>query len=91
MKEPIGPVRPMLLDGSLFVGATKDFTDGFVGCVRAMVINGVPAELVAEATRHSWGLYGVGVGCQGKCHPENPCMNGGECREGYDHFTCDCR
>ena len=47
-------------------------------------------DLVGEATKYPWGLYGVGVGCQGKC-ASSPCMNGGVCREGYDHFDCDCR
>ena len=64
IKEPIGPVRPMLLDQKLYVGATKDYTDGYVGCIRAMVINGVVADLVGEATKNPWGLYGVGVGCR---------------------------
>ncbi len=90
VKEPLGPVRPMLLDRNLYVGATRDFSDGFVGCIRALVINGVVADLVHEATKNPWGLYGVGTGCQGKC-TSNPCLNGGNCREGYDHFTCDCR
>ena len=62
----------------------------YVGCMRALVLNGVIVDLVGEATKYPWGLYGVGVGCQGKC-ASNPCMNGGMCREGYDHFDCDCR
>jgi contactin associated protein-like 2 len=90
VKEPQGPVRPMLLDKPLFVGAFKNFKDGFVGCIRALVINGVTADLVGEVTKNSWGLYGVGVGCTGKCASQ-PCMNGGSCREGYNHFKCDCR
>ena len=68
----------------------RDFADGFVGCIRAMVINGAMADLLGEATRYPWGLYGVGVGCKGKC-AKNPCKNGGTCVEGYDRFTCDCR
>ena len=44
-KEPRGPVRPMLLDSGLFVGATRDFSDGFVGCMRALVLNGVNIDL----------------------------------------------
>ena len=36
------------------------------------------------------GLYGVAIGCKGKCE-NNPCKNNGECLEGYDHFTCNCR
>ena len=75
----------------LFVlGASNELADGFVGCIRAFVLNGVPVDLVHEVTKNAWGLYGVGVGCQGKC-PSNPCQNGGVCQEGYDSFTCDCR
>ena len=90
VKEPPGPVRPMFLDKPLIIGAAKDYTDGYVGCIRALVINGVSADLVYEASKSQWGLYGVGVGCQGKCI-SNPCLNGGSCLEGYDHFNCDCR
>lgn len=88
--EPIGPVRPMRLTSSLFVGATKDFSDGYVGCIRALVLNGVEVDLMKEVTRDPRGLYGVGTGCQGKCS-SNPCQNGGKCLEGYDSFHCDCR
>ena len=34
--------------------------------------------------------YGLSKGCKGKC-AKNPCKNGGECMEGYDSFTCNCR
>ena len=44
-------------------------------------------DLVKESRKDP---YGIGLGCQGKCH-KNPCMNGGDCLEGYDHFKCDCR
>lgn len=72
------------------IGATSEHADGFVGCIRAFVLNGVPVDLVHEVTKNPWGLYGVGVGCQGKCS-SNPCQNGGVCQEGYDSFSCDCR
>jgi len=88
--EPVGPVRPFKLTSPLYVGATKDWSDGFVGCLRALVLNGVPVDLVAEATKHPWGLYGVSVGCTGKC-AQNPCKNNGQCIEGYDSFKCNCR
>ena len=94
-KEPRGPVRPMLLDSGLFIGATRDFSDGFVGCMRALVLNGVNIDLQGEAVKtdkrgEKYGVYGVGIGCEGKC-AQSPCMNGGVCKEGYDHFDCDCR
>jgi len=88
--EPIGPVRPFKLTSNLYVGSTKEYTDGFVGCMRALVLNGVPQDLVREVTKNWWGLYGVSVGCQGKC-ARQPCLNGGKCLEGYDSFSCDCR
>jgi len=87
VSEPRGPVRPMNLDSGLYVGATKDLSDGYVGCMRALILNGVIVDLIREAQKNP---YGVGVGCQGKC-ASNPCMNGGVCKEGYDHFDCDCR
>ena len=89
VKEPYGPVRPMVLNSKLFIGATKDFSDGFVGCMRAIVLNGVTVDLVAEVTRHPWGLYGVGIGCSGKCS-KNPCQNGGVCQNPGEVFQCQC-
>jgi len=94
--EPIGPVRPFKLTSKLYVGATKELTDGYVGCLRALVLNGVAVDLGSQVAKYDWGrqewynLYGVGVGCVGKC-VNNPCKNGGKCLEGYDSFACDCR
>ena len=44
-KEGRGPVRPMLLTSGLFIGANQDSSDGFVGCMRALVLNGVNIDL----------------------------------------------
>ena len=71
------------------LGASNELADGFVGCIRAFVLNGVPVDLVHEVTKNAWGLYGVGVGCQGKC-PSNPCQNGGVCKDGINDYTCLC-
>ena len=78
------------LTSPLYVGATKEYTDGYAGCLRALVLNGVPVDLTNEVTKNPWGLYGVHLGCKGKCE-RNPCKNNGECLEGYDHFKCNCR
>ena len=48
VNEPRGPVRPMILDGGLFVGATRDAADGFVGCMRALMLNGVIGKFEAQ-------------------------------------------
>ena len=68
----------------------RDYSDGYVGCMRALVLNGVAVDLVREVTKKPWGLYGVTTGCVGKCR-NHPCLNGGKCLEGYDSFNCDCR
>ena len=90
IKEPYGPSRRMILTSKLFLGATKDYKNGFVGCIQALILNGVPVDLVKEASHDPSGLYGIALGCSGKCST-SPCKNGGQCLEGYDHFTCDCR
>lgn len=90
IREPGGAARRMALTSNLFIGASKDYKNGFVGCVRALVLNGVLVDLVGEATKDHLGLYGISVGCSGKCSG-SPCKNGGLCQEGYDHFSCDCR
>jgi hypothetical protein len=87
--EPAGPVRPFKLTSALYIGASKEWTDGYVGCLRALVLNGVPVDLINEVTKNR-GLYGVQIGCKGKCE-NSPCQNNGECIEGFLHFTCNCR
>lgn len=89
VREPPGPVFPLILTSKLYLGASQDYTKGFVGCVRTLILNGVPIDLVGEVTKNPLGLYGVSVGCVGKCR-KKPCKNKGLCMEGYDHFVCDC-
>jgi len=89
--EQHGPVRPFKLTSPLYVGATnQEGDDGYVGCMRALVLNGVPVDLAREVTKNPWGLYGVALGCTGKC-ARNPCQNNGKCIELYDSFKCNCR
>ncbi|XP_050739952.1 neurexin-4-like isoform X2 [Eriocheir sinensis] len=87
MGEPRGPVRAIHLESDFVVGATVDYRDGFVGCIRALILNGELQDLRGRAER---GMYGVHPGCIGKCQ-SNPCLNNGTCHEGYSTFACDCR
>lgn len=87
IREPPGPIRAMNLTSPLVVGATVDYRDGFVGCMRGLMVNGRHLDMRAAALL---GLYGIGTGCTGKCD-SNPCLNNGTCHEKYDQYVCECR
>ncbi|XP_076231521.1 neurexin-4 isoform X1 [Calliopsis andreniformis] len=87
VREPPGPVRALHLTSDLVVGATTDYRDGYVGCIRALLLNGQLQDLRSYARQ---GLYGITEGCMGKCE-SNPCLNNGTCHERYDGYSCDCR
>lgn len=82
-----GHVRTMELSSELFLGATTDFREGYVGCMRAVTVNGVILDLKAAVERQE---YGVGLGCTGRCD-SSPCLNNGTCIEGYNTYSCNCR
>lgn len=82
-----GP-RTMDLTSPLVVGAAVGYQDGFVGCIRGLMVNGVLLDMKGMVSRGEV-TYGVSEGCIGKCS-SNPCFNGGTCYEGYSSYTCDC-
>ncbi|KAM8839460.1 contactin-associated protein-like 2 [Synchiropus picturatus] len=70
----------------LYIGASGG-QRGFLGCMRALKVNGVTFDLEARARE----TPGVNPGCQGYCNRyKTKCKNGGRCVELYNGFTCDC-
>ena len=85
-QEDLEYFRPFYINDKIAIGSSLLYKDGFVGCMRALLINGVFIDLISWAKK---GIYGVGVGCVGKCESK-PCLNNGKCLEYYDSFKCDC-
>uniref|UniRef100_A0A1A8QBP0 Contactin-associated protein-like 2 n=2 Tax=Nothobranchius TaxID=28779 RepID=A0A1A8QBP0_9TELE len=82
---PEGHWKPQAY-GDLFIGASSG-QRGFLGCIRALRINGVTFDLEERAKVTS----GVTPGCQGHCKNFGMhCKNGGRCVELYNAYSCDC-
>lgn len=59
----------------------------FLGCLRALRMNGVTLNLEGKANE----TEGVQVNCTGHCQdPPVPCQNSGLCVERYSHYSCNC-
>ncbi|XP_030829094.1 contactin-associated protein-like 2 isoform X2 [Strongylocentrotus purpuratus] len=88
------PVEKMVLDrpeltlaltGPIYIGSSTVQSDGFVGCLRKMRVNGELVDMAAMAET----AKDVHAGCVGQCSTE-PCLNGGMCIEKYDTVECQC-
>lgn len=70
-----------------FPGSAELKRRPFVGCLRAMRLNGVTLNLEGRANASE----GTSPNCTGHCaHPRFPCFHGGRCVERYSYYTCDC-
>ncbi|XP_055983029.1 contactin-associated protein-like 3 [Sorex fumeus] len=75
------------LNSQLFVGGTATRRRGFLGCIRALCLNGLALDLEERATV----TPGVEPGCPGHCASYGHlCHNGGLCQERLRGFVCDC-
>ncbi|XP_060899803.1 contactin-associated protein-like 2 [Labrus mixtus] len=82
---PQGHTR-MEFYSDLYVGASSG-QRGFLGCMRALKINGVTFDLEGRAKV----TPGVNPGCHGHCSSFGThCRNGGKCVEKYNGYSCDC-
>uniref|UniRef100_A0A665WEL4 Contactin associated protein 2 n=1 Tax=Echeneis naucrates TaxID=173247 RepID=A0A665WEL4_ECHNA len=74
------------LFSQLYVGAAGG-QRGFLGCIRALRMNGITLDLEERAKV----TPGVKPGCQGHCTSYGMyCRNGGKCVEKYNGYLCDC-
>ncbi|XP_038044067.1 neurexin-4-like [Patiria miniata] len=80
----MGKLRLRLTD-NYFIGTSTLQSEGFVGCMRNLQINGRFVDMVAA----SKSARQVETGCSGKCD-EEPCLNEGKCIETYDEIECQC-
>ncbi|KAM9493648.1 contactin-associated protein-like 5 isoform 1-T1 [Clarias gariepinus] len=75
------------LTGQLFIGGTASRQKGFLGCMRALTINGMTFDLEERAKM----TPGVSAGCPGYCSSQNRlCHNRGRCIERNNGYVCDC-
>nr|XP_006124808.1 contactin-associated protein-like 5 [Pelodiscus sinensis] len=75
------------LNSPFFVGGTASRQKGFLGCIRALRLNGQTLDLEERAKM----TPGVKPGCPGHCSSYgNLCHNGGKCVEKSNGYFCDC-
>ncbi|TRY60719.1 hypothetical protein DNTS_016450 [Danionella cerebrum] len=83
---PDGHLR-LQLGNQLSVGGTATRQKGFLGCIRALNVNGVSLDLEERAKV----TPGVSPGCAGHCSSSTGlCHNRGRCIEKSSGYMCDC-
>ncbi|XP_019897612.1 contactin-associated protein-like 5 isoform X3 [Esox lucius] len=75
------------LKSQLFVGGSASRESSFLGCIRALSLNGVTLDLEERAKL----TPGVTPGCPGHCSGSaSVCHNRGRCLENNSGYVCDC-
>ncbi|XP_060645935.1 neurexin 1 isoform X5 [Drosophila nasuta] len=93
------------LDGHMYVGGvgpaynnvawpaaiwTATLRQGFVGCLRDLVLSGKAIDIAAFARVQDSASVKPSCHVQGNVCSGNPCLNGGTCLEGWNRPICDC-
>ncbi|CAH2094247.1 unnamed protein product [Euphydryas editha] len=100
-----GESNQLELDGPLFVGGlgseysasrtppalwTAALRQGFVGCIRDLVLNGKPQDLTAYARQQDSASVKPACHVLMKQCVSSPCQHSGICSEGWNRPLCDC-
>uniref|UniRef100_A0AAR2KTR4 Contactin associated protein family member 5b n=1 Tax=Pygocentrus nattereri TaxID=42514 RepID=A0AAR2KTR4_PYGNA len=87
LEAPSDGHNRLQLNGQLFIGGTASRQKGFLGCIRALNVNGLTLDLDERAKM----TPGVSSGCPGHCSSQNRlCHNRGRCIEKSSGYVCDC-
>ncbi|XP_062845346.1 contactin-associated protein-like 5 isoform X2 [Trichomycterus rosablanca] len=87
LEAPPDSPTHLKLNGQLYVGGTASRQKGFLGCIRALTVNGITFDLEERAKM----TPGVSAGCPGYCSSHNRlCYNRGRCIEKNSGYVCDC-
>ncbi|XP_019844704.2 neurexin-1 isoform X3 [Bactrocera dorsalis] len=93
------------LDGHMYVGGTgpaynniawppaiwtATLRQGFVGCLRDLVLSGKAIDIAAFARLQDSASVKPSCHVQANVCSGNPCLNGGTCIEGWNRPICDC-
>ncbi|XP_076637715.1 neurexin 1 isoform X2 [Colletes latitarsis] len=81
------PFAPLTVPPVLWTGALRQ---GYVGCLRDLVINSQPIDIAGYAQQQDSGAVRPACHSQPSHCPSRPCMHGGHCLEGWNRFHCDC-
>uniref|UniRef100_A0A0C9QZT5 NRX3A_1 protein n=4 Tax=Fopius arisanus TaxID=64838 RepID=A0A0C9QZT5_9HYME len=81
------PFAPLTVPPTLWSGALRQ---GYVGCMRDLVINGQPVDIAGYAQQQDSGAVRPACRAQSAHCSSQPCMHGGHCLEGWNRFYCDC-
>lgn len=81
------PFAPLTVPPVLWTGALRQ---GYVGCMRDLVINGHPVDIAGYAQQQDSGAVRPACHVQTPHCTSNPCMHRSVCLEGWNRFHCDC-
>ncbi|XP_025992856.2 neurexin-1 isoform X6 [Solenopsis invicta] len=81
------PFAPLTVPPVLWTGTLRQ---GYVGCMRDLVINGHPIDIAGYAQQQDSGAVRPACHIQTSHCLSSPCMHRGTCVEGWNRFHCDC-